>query len=45
MVNLGIDDVFNAEPPLFNDPPIGFSYSNVSRPQGRFWRVSLKREW
>ncbi len=44
-VSLGIDDVLEDDVPLINDPPIGYSYSNVARPQGRFWRVSLKREW
>jgi outer membrane receptor protein involved in Fe transport len=42
---LGIDDVFEEELPLYNDPPIGYSYHRVARPQGRFWRVSLKRDW
>ena len=44
-VQLGVDDVLNAEPPLHNDPPIGYNYGSIARPQGRFWRVSLKREW
>lgn len=44
-VSLCIDDVLEDDVPLINDPPIGYSYSNVARPQGRFWRVSLKREW
>lgn len=42
---LGIDDVFEEELPLYNDPPIGYSYHRIARPQGRFWRVSLKRDW
>ncbi len=45
VVNFGIDDVLEDELPLINDPPIGYSYSNISRPQGRFWRISFKREW
>jgi hypothetical protein len=44
-VFLGVDDLFEDDVPLFNDPPIGYSYQNIARPQGRFWRVSLKREW
>jgi len=27
------------------DPPIGFNNGWVSRPQGRFWRVTVKRGW
>lgn len=45
IINVNLDDVFEDEPPLLNDPPIGYSYSQVTRPQGRFWRISLKREW
>jgi hypothetical protein len=41
----GVDDVFNAELPLYNDPPIGYNYGAIARPQGRFWRLSAKREW
>ena len=43
--SLGLDDVFNETPPLFRDPPIGYNYSAVSRPQGRFWRITAKHGW
>lgn len=43
--SLGVDDVFNETPALFPDPPIGFNYSQVARPQGRFWRATIKRTW
>jgi len=42
---LGLDDVLDEEPPLFLDHPIGFNYSVISRPQGRFWRVTVRRTW
>jgi iron complex outermembrane receptor protein len=42
---LGLDDVFDETPPLFPDPPIGFSYANISRPQGRFGRLTVRRRW
>lgn len=41
----GIDDVFNETPPLFPDPPIGFNYGAVPRPQGRFGRLMVKKVW
>jgi iron complex outermembrane receptor protein len=44
-LSLGIDDVFNETPALYPDPPIGFNYGWVARPQGRFWRVTMKRSW
>lgn len=40
-----VEDVCNAEPPLVNDPPIGYTYGTIGRPQGRFWRLSCKRAW
>ena len=43
--SLGLDDVFNETPALHPDPPIGFNYGWVARPQGRFWRVTVKRAW
>lgn len=43
--SLGVEDVFNETPPLFTDPPIGFNYGQVARPQGRFWRATVKRSW
>lgn len=43
--NVGLDDIFNETPPLFPDPPIGFHYGMVSRPQGRFWRATVTRRW
>ncbi len=42
---VGLDDIFDEEPALFLDHPIGFQYGTVARPQGRFWRVSAKRTW
>lgn len=44
-LSLGIDDVFNETPAIYPDPPIGFNYGWISRPQGRFWRVTAKRSW
>ncbi len=44
-VAVGIDDLFNEDPPLNLDHPIGFNYGTIVRPQGRFWRVTLKRTW
>jgi iron complex outermembrane receptor protein len=44
-LSLGIDDIFNDLPPLFTDPPIGFNYGAITRPQGRFWRATVKRTW
>jgi outer membrane receptor protein involved in Fe transport len=41
----GIDDLFNEEPPLANDPPVGYATFVVARPQQRFWRVAVKRTW
>jgi hypothetical protein len=41
----GLDDLFNEEPPLANDPPVGYSTSLVARPQQRFWRCAVKRTW
>lgn len=45
LISVGLDDVLEDEVPLYADPPTGYSYSSIARPQGRFWRVSLKREW
>jgi iron complex outermembrane receptor protein len=42
---LGLDDLFNESPPLNVDHPIGFGYNTIVRPQGRFWRVTLRRTW
>jgi len=42
---VGIDDLFDEDPPLFLDHPIGFTYRTIARPQGRFWRVAVKRTW
>lgn len=44
-IQLGVDDLFDEDPPLNLDHPIGFSYSTIARPQGRFWRVTLIRKW
>jgi hypothetical protein len=44
-IAVGIDDLFNEDPPLNLDHPIGFNYATIARPQGRFWRVTLKRSW
>lgn len=44
-VTVGLDDVFDEEPPLYLDHPIGFNYASIARPQGRFWRVTLRRAW
>lgn len=44
-VTVGIDDLFEDDPPLYNDPPIGYSYSTIPRPQGRSWRVAIKQVW
>jgi hypothetical protein len=44
-IALGIDDLFNESPPLNADHPIGFGYNTVARPQGRFWRVTLRQTW
>jgi len=41
---LGVDDLFNAEPPVVNDS-IGFPYQYVPRAQGRFVHLSVRREW
>ena len=43
--SVGVDDVFNEKPSLYPDPPIGFNYGQVPRPQGRFWRATVKRKW
>jgi iron complex outermembrane receptor protein len=40
-----VDDVFNETPALYPDPPIGFNYNWVPRPQGSFWRFTVKRNW
>ena len=42
---IGLDDVFNESTPLYADPPMGFNYGTVSRPQGRFWRMTAKQSW
>jgi hypothetical protein len=44
-VSMAIDVLLEDDLPLINKPPMGYSYSNIARPQKRFWRVSLKREW
>lgn len=44
-VSVGLDDLFNETPPLYNDPPIGYSHGAIARPQGRFWRMELKQSW
>jgi outer membrane receptor protein involved in Fe transport len=44
-IAVGIDDIFNETPPLNLDHPIGFSYATIARPQGRFWRLTLRRSW
>jgi hypothetical protein len=40
-----VDDVFNETPAIYPDPPIGFNYNWVPRPQGAFWRFTVKRTW
>lgn len=42
---LGVDDVFDEDPPRNLDHPVGFSYGTIARPQGRFWRMTIKRSW
>ncbi len=42
---LGLEDVCNESPPLYPDPPIGYNYAQVGRPQGRFWRLTVRRTW
>lgn len=44
-IAIGVDDLLEDEPPLVNDPPIGYSYSAVARPQGRSWRAALTQTW
>ncbi|MBI5693393.1 MAG: TonB-dependent receptor [Verrucomicrobia bacterium] len=44
-ITIGLEDAFDETPPLYPDPPIGFNYGQVTRPQGRFWRLSVKRMW
>lgn len=43
--SVGVEDVFNEAPPLYPDHPIGFNYGQVTRPQGRFWRMTARRTW
>ncbi|MBI2514351.1 MAG: TonB-dependent receptor [Opitutae bacterium] len=44
-IAIGVDDLLEDDPPLVNDPPIGYSYSAVARPQGRSWRAALTQTW
>lgn len=44
-IALGIDDLFDDDPPLYLDHPMGFNTGGIARPQGRFWRVTLRRTW
>ncbi len=44
-VTIGVDDLFDEDPPLYLDHPMGFNTGNIPRPQGRFWRVTLRRAW
>jgi len=44
-INVGIEDLFDEQPPLNLDHPIGYNYASIPRPQGRFWRVTLRRTW
>jgi iron complex outermembrane receptor protein len=42
---IGVDDVFNETPPLYLDHPVGFNTGMIPRPQGRFWRATVKQTW
>ncbi len=43
-VTIGVDNVFNQSPPLFDDG-VGYDQRFIGRPEGRFWFVSLKKTY
>ena len=43
-LSFGLDNAFGAKPPLFNDS-VGYDQRFISRPDGRFWFVGLRRAY
>lgn len=43
-LTFGLDNAFNAKPPLF-DGPVGYDQRFISRPDGRFWFIGLRRAY